>query len=178
MSEKSQGISLRVRENLSLGKKLGKREILRVHIYFLLYFKFFCTFYGHESCCIGIMSMKLNASWCWVSEKVNPFCTYCQGSINSCTLKVTFWKHKKMAVRGEFSPFSGPNCKIVNSVGQGNFKFVRKKSGNFRNLWQTWLLSQSWASAASSSPERHNLDHHVSCRPHSKLCSCPCSPRP
>ena len=62
LSGKSQGISLRVRENLSLGKKLGKREILRVHIYFLLYFKFFYTFYGHESCCIGIMSVKLNAS--------------------------------------------------------------------------------------------------------------------
>ena len=32
-SEKSQGISLRVRENLSLGKKSGKSEILRVHNY-------------------------------------------------------------------------------------------------------------------------------------------------
>ena len=29
----SQGISLRVRENLSLGKKSGKSEILRVHNY-------------------------------------------------------------------------------------------------------------------------------------------------
>ena len=44
-------------------------------------------------------------------------------------------KHKKMAVRGVFSPFSGPNCKIVNSVGQGNFKFVRGNSKNFRNFW-------------------------------------------
>ena len=45
---------------------------------------------------------------------------------------------KKMAVRGGFSPFSGPNCKIVNSFGQGNFKFVRGKSKNFRtlSLWQ------------------------------------------
>ena len=32
-SEKSQEISLRVRENLSLGKKSGKSEILRVHNY-------------------------------------------------------------------------------------------------------------------------------------------------
>ena len=32
-SEKSQGISLRVRENLSLGKKSGRSEILRVHSY-------------------------------------------------------------------------------------------------------------------------------------------------
>ena len=32
-SEKSREISLRVRENLSLGKKSGKSEILRVHNY-------------------------------------------------------------------------------------------------------------------------------------------------
>ena len=38
-SEKSQEISLRVRENLSLGKKSGKSEILRVHNY-----SFSCTF--------------------------------------------------------------------------------------------------------------------------------------
>ena len=31
--KESQGISLRVRENLSLGKKSGKSEILRVHNY-------------------------------------------------------------------------------------------------------------------------------------------------
>jgi len=36
-SEKSQGISLRVRENLSLGKKSGKSEILKyIIILFLL----------------------------------------------------------------------------------------------------------------------------------------------
>ena len=29
---------------------------------------------------------------------------------------------------------SGLICEIVNSVGQGNFIFVREKSGNFRNL--------------------------------------------
>ena len=43
-SEKSQGISLRVRENLSLGKKLEKSEILRVHNYsFFLYCCYFRT---------------------------------------------------------------------------------------------------------------------------------------
>ena len=26
-------------------------------------------------------------------------------------------------------------CEIVNSVGQGNFTFVREKSGNFKHLW-------------------------------------------
>ena len=30
---------------------------------------------------------------------------------------------------------SGLICEIVNSVGQGNFIFVREKSGNFRNLF-------------------------------------------
>ena len=39
------------------------------------------------------------------------------------------------AVRGALSPLSGLICEIINSVGQGNFTFVLKKSGNFRNLW-------------------------------------------
>ena len=30
-------------------------------------------------------------------------------------------------------------CEIVNSVGQGNFTFVREESGNFRNLWRRFL---------------------------------------
>ena len=40
-----------------------------------------------------------------------------------------------MAVRAALSPLSGLICEIVNSIGQGNFTFIRKKSGNFRNLW-------------------------------------------
>ena len=36
------------------------------------HFKFICTLYGHESCCIGrILFIKLN----WVFKKINPFCT-------------------------------------------------------------------------------------------------------
>ena len=49
----------------------------------------------------------------------------------------------RMAVREELSLLSGLIiCEIVNSVGQGNFTFVRKKSGNFRNhwLWQPCLM--------------------------------------
>ena len=42
-------------------------------------------------------------------------------------------------IRGGLSSSKGRNCEIVNSVGHGNFTFVRKKvgekSGNFRNLW-------------------------------------------
>ena len=33
-----------------------------------------------------------------------------------------------MAVRGGMSPLPGLICETVNSVGQGNFLFVRKKS--------------------------------------------------
>ena len=38
-----------------------------------------------------------------------------------------------MAVRGAFSPLSRLIFEIVYSIGQENFTFVRKKSGNFRN---------------------------------------------
>ena len=49
------------------------------------------------------------------------------------------------ALRGALGPLSGLICEIVNSVGQGNFTFVRKRSGNFRNLWlrQTRFRPQS-----------------------------------
>ena len=40
-----------------------------------------------------------------------------------------------MAVRGGWRPLSGLICEIVNSVGQGNFTFVREKSANFKHLW-------------------------------------------
>ena len=40
-----------------------------------------------------------------------------------------------MAERVALSPLSGLICEIVNSVGQGNFTVVRKKAGDFRNLW-------------------------------------------
>ena len=40
-----------------------------------------------------------------------------------------------MAVREGLSPLSRLICEIVISVGQGNFTFVRKNSGNVRNLW-------------------------------------------
>ena len=49
----------------------------------------------------------------------------------------------RMAAREELSLFLGLIiCEIVNSVGQGNFTYVRKKSGNFRNhwLWQPCLM--------------------------------------
>ena len=36
-----------------------------------------------------------------------------------------------MAVRGDWRPLSGLICEIVNSVGQGNFTFVR---GNVREF--------------------------------------------
>ena len=45
-------------------------------------------------------------------------------------------------MNGALSPLSGVICEIVDSVGQGNFTFVRKKSGNLKNLW-LWQLCQS-----------------------------------
>ena len=36
---------------------------------------------------------------------------------------------ERMAARGGWRPLSGLICEIVNSVGQGNFTFVREKSG-------------------------------------------------
>ena len=45
-------------------------------------------------------------------------------------------------MNGALSPLSGVICEIVDSVGQGNFTFVRKKSGNFKNL-SLWQLCQS-----------------------------------
>ena len=46
-----------------------------------------------------------------------------------------------MAVRGAVNPLSGLICEIVNSVGQGNFTFVRKKSGKIQGISETSGLS-------------------------------------
>ena len=42
-----------------------------------------------------------------------------------------------MAVRGALGPLLGLICEIVNSVGQGNFAFVRKKSGKKHGISET-----------------------------------------
>ena len=70
-----------------------------------------------------------------------------EGTIDSGTLHVTCWKHKYMGgedgcVRGGWRPSLGLICETVNSVGRGNFMFVSKKSGNFRNLWlwRPWMF--------------------------------------
>lgn len=68
-SGKSQGISLLVRENLSLWRKSGKSKILRVYIYSFLstfiivwHLKLFCSFYGREShCIVRMLFMVLHA---------------------------------------------------------------------------------------------------------------------
>ena len=43
-----------------------------------------------------------------------------------------------MAVRGGWRPLSGLICEIVNSVGQGNFAFVREKSGKSQGISNTY----------------------------------------
>ena len=74
-SRKSQGISLRVRENLSLWKKSGKSEILKsrsVGTFLRTWIMFYWT-----------------TSWCYVFKQITPVCTLYPGTINSCTLHVT-----------------------------------------------------------------------------------------
>ena len=60
-----------------------------------------------------------------VTEYPDVHCTWLAESINKYV--------EEMVARGGLSPSSGLMCEIVNSVGQGNFTFVRKKSGNFKN---------------------------------------------
>ena len=48
-----------------------------LYFYCFLLFDFFCTFNGHESCCIG-MNIGHQRIWMtssfWVFKKINPFC--------------------------------------------------------------------------------------------------------
>ena len=46
-----------------------------------------------------------------------------------------------MAVRGAVNPLSGLIFEIVNLVSQGNFTFVRKKSGKIQGISETSGLS-------------------------------------
>ena len=39
-------------------------------------------------------SWNWRTSWRWVFKKIDPFCTLCYETINSCTLHVSCWKHK------------------------------------------------------------------------------------
>ena len=65
---------------------------------------------------------------CYVNKQsIHVHCVCLAESINK-------WV-ERMAVRGGWRPLSGLICEIVNSVGQGNFTFVREKSGNFKHLW-------------------------------------------
>ena len=123
-SGKSQGISLWVRENLHLWKKSGKS-----------------AFQGHDTCWISrilfhLIERQADVRFprksilfpCYVKElSIHVHCVCLAESINK-------WV-ERMAVMGGWRPLSGLICEIVNSVGQGNFTFVREKSGNFKHLW-------------------------------------------
>ena len=62
---------------------------------------------------------------CYFQELSNHVhCTWHDKSIN-----------KWVEGRERLSPLSRLICEILNSAGQGNFTFVREKSGNFGNLW-------------------------------------------
>ena len=133
-SGKSQGISLWVRENLHLWKKSGKSEILRVLIYLLPSQWCFCMVKNASCQCQGERQADVRFPRksilfpCYVKElSIHVHCVCLAESINK-------WV-ERMAVRGGWRPLSGLICEIVNSVGQGNFTFVREKSGNFKHLW-------------------------------------------
>ena len=54
-----------------------------------------------------------------------------------------------MAVRGGWRPLSGLICEIVNSVGQGNFTFVREKSGKSQGISNTYGCGNHDSGSAS-----------------------------
>ena len=122
-SGKSQGISLWVRENLHLWKKSGKSEILRVLIYLLPSQRCFCMVKNASCqsilfpCCVKKLSIHVHGVC--LAESINK------------------WM-ERMAVRVGWRPLSGLICEIVNSVGQGNFTFVREKSGKSQGISNTY----------------------------------------
>ena len=68
---------------------------------------------------------------CYVNElSIHVHCVCLAESINK-------WV-ERMAVRGGWRPLSGLICEIVNSVGQGNFTFVREKSGKSQGISNTY----------------------------------------
>ena len=86
---------------------------------------------------------------CYIKElSIHVHCVCPAESINK-------WV-ERMAVRGGWRPLSGLICEIVNSVGQGNFTFVREKSGNFKHLW-LWQPCESQIRSRSSLPIKHDF---------------------
>ena len=99
--------------NLSLWKKSGKSEILRVRIYYfsrlLLLFSKILNYFVHFTVMNHVIlveydrSRNWTTSWFWIFKKTNPFGTlWLKGStvVISCTLNVTCWKHKYMGGEG------------------------------------------------------------------------------
>ena len=123
-SGKSQGISLRVRKNLRLTEVRKKWNI--------------CTFYGHESCCIGrIFFMKFedgNVGF-WIFQFFLHVILRNYRFIYTARdlLKAVIYGWG-MAEKGALSPLSGLISEIVNSLGQGNFTVVLKRHGKVRGF--------------------------------------------
>ena len=68
---------------------------------------------------------------CYVKElSIHVHCVCLAESINK-------WV-ERMAVRGGWRPLSGLICEIFNSFGQGNFTFVREKSGKSQGISNTY----------------------------------------
>ena len=70
------------------------------------------------------------------SKKLILFCMLYSGTIKSCTLHPLIYAFSShVERRGRLSPLWRLISEIRDSVGQGNFTFVREKSRNFGNLW-------------------------------------------
>ena len=109
----------------------------------LVHFKFFGTFQGHDTCWISrilfhLIERQADVRFprksilfpCYVKElSIHVHCVCLAESINK-------WV-ERVAVRGGWRPLSGLICEIVNSVGQGNFTFVREKSGKSQGISNT-----------------------------------------
>ena len=142
-SEKSQELHFEPAKNLSLWKNSGNSEILRVHMYFSRLFlrcKILCTFYGHESCCIGrIMFIKLNDKLMFgISRKSILFARCGFRTINSCTLQLSCWNQV-----GWLDVFEG-SCRAFSCDGVPK-QWKRGHVGVANESWgSTFLLTLSF----------------------------------
>ena len=143
MSGKRQGISLRVGENLSLWKKSGKSDILRLRISSNIYNTLVHFTDVNHVVSVEVLFIKIwrqadvgfsrkSILYARYAEKlsIHVHCMWLAVRINKCVERML------LGSRG-LSPLSGLICEIVNSAGQGNFTFVKKKSGRSQGTSET-----------------------------------------
>ena len=133
MSGKRQGISLRVGENLSLWKKSGKSVILRLRISSNIYNTFVHFTDVNHVVLVEVLFIKIwRQADVGFSRKSILYARYAEKlSIHvHCmwlAVRINKWVERMLLGSRGLSPLSGLICEIVNSAGQGNFTFVKKK---------------------------------------------------